>query len=119
MARSFALALAILLALVTDATAATESEIAVSEVAPPPPSSGFDQATLKTAAEGEIKRIDGSRAKARGRRVLVSVALVRVDGAAVAFKANAILRDGKSGNMLAVVEGRARAEGTSVDDELK
>jgi hypothetical protein len=93
------------------AHAATDSEISVSEVAPPPQGAGVDQAGLKTAAEGEIKRIDGSKAK--GRRVLVSVALLSRDDAPVSFSVNATLRDAKSGAMIAIVEGRARSEGNA------
>lgn len=95
-------------------SAATDSEISISEVTPPPPSSGVDQASLKSAAEGEVKRIDGSRAK--GRRVLVSVALLPRDDAPVSFSVNATLRDAKSGSMIAIVEGRARAEGSATWD---
>ena len=96
------------------ARAASDSEIALSEVAPPPPNSGVDQAALKTAAEGEIKKIDGSRT--RGRKVLVSVALVPRDDAPVSFTCNATLRDAKSGAMIAIIEGRARAEGNATAD---
>jgi len=120
MARPFALLPALLLALgsVTgESSAATETEIALSEVAPPPPSSGIDHATLKTAAEGEIKRIDGSKAK--GRRVLVSVALVKSDDAPVSATVNATLREARSGTIFAIVEGRARAEGSAATTDLK
>jgi len=99
------------------ARAASDSEIALSEVAPPPPSSGVDQAQLKTAAEGELKRIDGSRAK--GRKVLVSVALLPRDDAPVSYTCNATLRDAKSGAMIAIIEGRARAEGSATADLKK
>src|SRR5205085_7383708 len=119
MARPSALALALLGALAigaSDARAAPDSEIALSEVAPPPPSSGVDQASLESAAKGELRRIDGSRAK--GKKVLVSVALLARDDAPVAFTVNATLRDAKSGSMIAIVEGRARAEG-SVTADLK
>ena len=98
----------------SDASAANESEIAVSEVETPPASAGVDRAQLKSAAEGEIKQIDGSRAK--GRRVLVSVALLSRDDAPVSFSVNATLRDAKSGSMIAIVEGRARAEGSATSD---
>lgn len=117
MARPYVFAFALLLAVTAsgvNASAATDSEISVSEVTPPPPSSGVDQAQLKTAAEGEIKRLDGSRAK--GRRVLVSVALLPRDDAPVSFSVNATLRDAKSGSMIAIVEGRARAEGSATWD---
>ena len=109
-----ALAIGVGGAFASDARAATDSEIALSEVAPPPPSAGVDQATLKTAAEGEIKRIDGSKTK--GRRVLVSVALLSRDDAPVSFTVNATLRDAKSGAMIAITEGRARAEGSATSD---
>lgn len=117
MARPFIFASALLLALTVGtagASAATDSEISLSEVAPPPPSSGVDQATLESAAKGEIRRIDGSKAK--GRRVLVSVALLPHDDAPVSFSVNATLRDAKSGSMIAIVEGRARAEGSATTD---
>lgn len=108
------LALAIGTGGASDARAATDSEISVSEVSPPPPSAGVDQATLKSDAQGEIKRIDGSNAK--GRRVLVSVALLSRDDAPVSFSVNATLRDARSGSMIAIVEGRARAEGSATFD---
>lgn len=108
------LALAIGIGGASDAHAANESEIALSEVAPPPQSSGVDQTSLENAAKGEIKRIDGSRAK--GRRVLVSVALISRDDAPVSFSVNATLRDAKSGAMIAITEGRARAEGSATSD---
>lgn len=98
----------------SEARAATDAEISLSEVTPPSPSTGVDQATLKTAAQGELARIDGSKAK--GRRVLVSVALLSRDDAPVSFSVNATLRDAKSGAMIAVIEGRARAEGSATSD---
>jgi hypothetical protein len=102
------------------ARATGESEITLSEVAPPPPSSGVDQATLTRAAEGEIKRIDASRSSnTKGRRILVSVALVARDDAPVSFTVNATLRDAKSGTMIAIVEGRARSEGSATTDLKK
>src|SRR5205809_713557 len=108
MLRSLALALTVLLALATDVTsasAATDSELALSEVAPPPPASGVDTATLESAARGEIQRIHIDGAKKR--RVLVSVALVRIDDTPVGFTVDATLRDAKSGTMIAILEGRA------------
>lgn len=125
MTRPFAIAAAAALALAatlraSDAGAAADGDIALSEVAPPPPSSGVDQATLKTAAEGEIKRIDPARApRWKGRRVLVSVALIKADDAPVAVTVNATLREAKTGTMIAIVEGRARAEGSGSSDLKK
>lgn len=89
--------------------------ITLAEVTPPPPSSGVDRATLRDVAQGEIARIDSSGAR---RHVLVSVALVRADESPVACTVDAILRDAKTGNMIAILEGRARAEG-STSRELK
>lgn len=120
MTRPFVLAAALAFAAafgVRDAGAASESEIAVSEVTPPPASSGVDQATLKSAAETEIKSLPGPRAK--GRRVLVSLALVRADDAPVSITIDATLRDARTGNMIAIVEGRARAESGSASSDLK
>src|SRR5690349_19795261 len=119
MARPLHLATAMIVAFaisVADARAASDSEIALSEVAPPPPSSGVDQAALEIAAKGGLKRIDGSKAK--GHKVLVSVALVPRDDTPLSFICNATLRDAKSGAIIAIVEGRARAEG-SVTNELR
>jgi len=122
MTRPFALATVTLLALAVGtgkasvASAAADNGIALSEVTPPPPSSGVDQATLKRAAEGEIRQLDGSRVK---RRVLVSVALVRADDKPVSFIVNATLREERTGNVFAIVEGRARAEGAASNDLMR
>jgi hypothetical protein len=107
-------ALATSIGTASDARAATDAEISVAEVTPPPASAGVDQAQLKSAAEVEVNQIDGSKAK--GRRVLVSVALLSRDDAPVSFSVNATLRDAKSGSMIAIVEGRARAEGSATSD---
>ena len=119
MLRSFAFALTVLLALATDASAATDSEVALSEVAPPPPAWGVDAATLEAAAKGEIQRIHVDGAKRKNRRVLVSVALVHIDDTPVGFTVNAILRDAKSGTMIAIIEGRAHVEEGKPTADLK
>ena len=89
---------------------AGETSIALDEVAVPPASSGVDRASLKTAAEGELRNVDASRLKKR-RSVLVSVAVIGSQQSPFACTVNALLRDAKTGTMLAIIEGRARAEG--------
>jgi hypothetical protein len=92
-----------------DASAA-ETSIALGEVAVPPVSSGVDRAALKSAAEGELLVVDASRLRKK-RTVVVSVAVIGASHSPFACTVNALLRDAKTGNMLAIIEGRAKAEG--------
>jgi hypothetical protein len=87
---------------------AAEGSIAVGEVVAPP--STIDPASLRDTAEGEIRQIDPAALPRR--RYVVSLALVSAatEGPA-ACKVNATLRDAKTGNMIAIIEGGARAEG--------
>lgn len=89
---------------------AADPPIAIGEVTPPPPSTGIDEAVLRAAAEGEIRQLDASRLQRR--RVVVSIAMTRaiVQGP-VACIVNAMLRDAKTGAMIAVIEAGASAEG--------
>ena len=114
MFRRLALVLALAAApLVAAPAEAADEKIALGEIASPPPSSGVDRATLEEAARGELGRIDASRV---GRRVVVSMALVRASDQPIACTVNATLRDARTGTMIAIVEGRARASGSgSVD----
>lgn len=107
----FAIALAAALLSSTQTAAAAEPAISVGEVAPPPPSFGIDVAMLRDAAEGEIRQIDASRLPDR-RRFVVSFALTRaiVEGP-IACTVNAMVRDAKTGAMIAIIEGGAHAEG--------
>jgi len=89
---------------------ASDTSIALGEVAVPPVSSGVDRATLKRAAEGELRGVDTSHLRKR-RDVVVSVAIVGSAQSPFACTVNALLRDAKTGTMLAIIEGRARAEG--------
>ena len=85
--------------------------IAVGEVSPPPASSGIDASVLRDAATAEIKQIDVSRLRDR-RRVVVSLALTRaIAEGPIACTVNAMLRDAKTGAMIAIIEGGAQAEG--------
>ena len=77
-------------------------EVSVSEQAP-----NIDAATVKTLSEREIRSVDARRVK---RRVVVSVAVVRSTDDPVAVRINATLREAKSGNMIAVIEGRASSD---------
>lgn len=92
---------------------ASETSIALGEVAIPPVSSGVDHAALKTAAEGELRGVDAKKLRElrKKRAVLVSMAIIGSTPSPFACSVNAVLRDAKTGTMLAVIEGRARSEG--------
>jgi len=97
---------------------AGDTSIALAEVAVPTASSGVDLATLRSAAEGELRVVDVSKLR-KPRNVLVSVAIIGSAQAPCAFTVNALLRDAKTGTMLAILEGRARAEGNGNPDARK
>jgi len=97
---------------------ASDTSIALGEVAIPEASCGVDRAALKTAAEGELRIVDVSKLRKR-RNILVSVAIINTAQAPFAFTVNALLRDAKTGTMLAILEGRARAEGNVGPDTRK
>lgn len=92
---------------------AADTSIALGEVAVPPASSGVDRASLKTAAEGELSGVDASKLRLlrKKRAVLVSVAVIGSQQSPFACTVNAMLRDAKTGTMLAIIEGRAKSEG--------
>lgn len=96
---------------------AGETSIVLGEVAIPPVSSGVDRAALKSAAEGELRGVDASRLRKR-RHVVVSVAISGSSQSPFGCTVNALLRDAKTGTMLAIIEGRARAEGDA-NSELR
>ena len=93
-----------------DASADEPLAIAVGEVSPPPENAGVDVAGLRAEAETEIRQIDPSQAGQR--RFVVSLALVRavVEGP-YRCKIAAMVRDAKTGAMIAIIEGLAHAEG--------
>lgn len=105
------------LALTASDAGAGEATIAVGEVATPPITSGVDRAMIRTTAEGEIRQIDAS--KLPNRRVVVSLAVTRATDAPVHCTINAMLRDERTGNMIAIIEGEARSEGTGADLKQK
>ena len=92
-----------------EALAGSES-VALGEVAVPPVSSGVDRASLKTAAEGELRTVDASHLRMR-RNVVMSVAIIGSLQAPFGCTVHAVLHDAKTGTMIAVIEGRARAAG--------
>jgi hypothetical protein len=95
-----------------DASAA-DTSIALGNVAVPPASSGVDRAALKSAAEGELSGVDPAmlRKLHKKRAVLVSVAVIGGQQSPFTCTVNAMLHDAKTGTMLAIIEGRAKAEG--------
>jgi hypothetical protein len=94
---------------------AADTTLALGDVGVPPESSGVDRATLKTTAEGELRGVDASRLRKR-RRVVVSVAVIGASHEPFACTINAVLHDGKTGAMIAIIEGRARAEGDATPE---
>ena len=103
---------------VSGEASASDTSIALGEVAVPEASCGVDHAALRTAAEGELRIVDVSKLRKR-RNVLVSVAIIGSAQAPLAFTVNALLRDAKTGTMLAVIEGSARAEGNTTTDLVR
>lgn len=96
---------------------AAELSFALGEVAAPPETSGIDRATLKSTAERELETVDTSRVKAKKRRpVVVSVAITSAADASKTCTVNAMLRDAKSGTMIAILQGRASSEGQGSPD---
>lgn len=92
---------------------ASETSLALGEVATPPASSGVDHAALRTAAEGELRFVDARKLRElrKKRAIVVSLAVIGSTPSPYACSVNAVLRDAKTGTMLAVLEGRARSEG--------
>lgn len=90
---------------------AADATLALGEVSVTNSVPGVDRATVKTEAEGELRRIEARLpARAPERRVVVSVA-VKASEAPFTSHVNATLRDRKTGTMLAILEGNAHVEG--------
>ncbi|MDB4937764.1 MAG: hypothetical protein JWP87_4736 [Labilithrix sp.] len=92
---------------------AADTSIALGEVAVPPASTGVDRVAFRSAAEGELRGVDASKIRARKtkRTVVVSMAVSASTQSPFGCTVNALLRDAKTGNMLAIIEGSARVEG--------
>lgn len=97
---------------------ASDTSVALGEVAAPPASSGVDRASLKTAAERELHQVDASHAR-KHRKVVMSVAMMGALEAPFGCTVNAVLRDAKTGTMLAVLEGSARAVSNTTTDVVR
>lgn len=78
----------------------------------------MDHASLKTAAEGELRGVDASRIR-KHRKVVVSVAVIGSSVSPFACTVNALLRDAKTGAMLAIIEGRAQSDGEANAEQRK
>lgn len=103
----------LLVARTSSATEPPGAPIAVGEVGE---SAGIDSDSIRTTAEGEIAQIDVSKLPTK-RRVLVSLSLARSSvGDGVACTVNAMLRDAKTGAMIAIIEAGAQAQGTTSDE---
>ena len=107
---------AISFATATASAADPVAPIAVGEIAE---SAGIDSAAVRATAEGEIAEIDVSKLPLK-RRVIVSLSLARsAIGDGVACRVNAMLRDAKSGAMIAIIEAGAQAQGATSDELAK
>lgn len=92
------------------AYAGEADRIAVGDVVVPTPAPGLDPQTLKTAAASEIEQIDPKLLHSK-KSYVVSLTVVRASDGPVSCEVTAILAEKKSGSMLAILQGRARAEG--------
>ena len=82
---------------------AADDRIAIGELTAAP---GVEYAALADAAKLELGALDSSHVK---RRVVVSLAVVRNEDAPVSVLIDAMVRDRKTGTMLAAIRGRAHA----------
>jgi len=96
-------------------TEAPPGSLSLGDVASPPEGAGLDRATLRAAAEGELRSVEAtSRGRTRrSRPVVVSVAVSEATASPASCTVQALLHDRKSGVMIAVLSGRARVEGDS------
>lgn len=97
---------------------AAEERLTLGEIAPPPAGAGIDAPAFKRVLQEELRLVP--RARLPHRRIVVS-ALLRVppvseSAASYGCTVSTMLRDGRSGTMLAVVEGRASSEHLSSPD---
>ncbi len=105
--RGVALALAIAALAVT--AQAGEKRVTIGEVSSKVVGTGVNyEALLRAASEDEVQALDLSQVP-RGKRVIVSVSLVRLDTRALdtSCEVSAAVRDAKGGTMIAILSGRA------------
>ena len=91
---------------------ASDCSLSLGEIAAPPAAMNIDLPSFKTAAEGELRGVDVSKLR-KHRNVLVSVAIIGSEQAPFGCTVNALLRDAKTGTMLAILEGKAKAQGAA------
>ena len=90
----------------SDATAA-DDRVVLGEVTT---AHGVAYDALQSAASAEIGALDTSKIK---RKVIVSIRVLKNEAGHAAISISALVRDSKTGNMLAVVSGNAQSEGTA------
>jgi hypothetical protein len=103
-------------ALLSSSAGAGDKPIVIGEVSSQVARVGVDYAALlRAVSEQEVRALDVSHVP-RGKRVIVSVALVRMDTFAeprttdATCEVSATLRDAKRGAVFAILEGKARAK---------
>lgn len=106
------LALAGAACLSTGDAQAGDTSLSLGEIAPPPVAMEVDMPAFKSAAEAEVRGVDVSKLR-KHRKVLVSIAVIGAAGAPFGCTVNALLRDAKTGTMLAILEGKANVEGSA------
>ncbi len=104
---------------------AGDKPIVIGEVSSQVARDGIDYASLvRSASEDEVRALDMSHVP-RGKRVIVSVALVRMDTFAetrttdATCEISATLRDAKRGAVFAILEGRARAKSDGAPNRVE
>lgn len=109
--RSLAAAVAMSMAIFASNEAqAADGPIAIGEIATPPAVAGATVATLRDAAAAELERLDLSRLARR--KIVVSFSVTRaIADKTIACTVNAMLRDARTGVMIAIIEAGAQAEG--------
>ncbi len=74
-------------------------------------SASADATAIRNAAEGEIRQLDPKELPAR-QRVVVSLSLTRnAVAGSIVCTVNAMLRDARTGNMIAIIESGAQSAG--------
>lgn len=109
--RSVAMAVGLSLMLFsTRDSRADAGPIALGEVTGMLAASGMDATVVRDAAASELGRLDISRLPRR--KVVVSIAVIKTaENPKVACNVNAMIRDARTGAMIAIIESGAQAEG--------
>jgi hypothetical protein len=116
--RPFACVVVACLASFAAADAHASTAPSVVEISPPPPSFGTDAAALRSAADGEIRKMDAVLIRDH-RSVVVSLALAPAAVDSVVCNVNATVRDARTGVVLAIIDTAARAGGPISKEQRK